>query len=238
MPVGTDRLVAELREHVNGEVLATSGSEGVALVIELPATEPARVALQSLKAMLRKACARHDAGAEIVVGLSSVCREPGAVASAYREAREVARCVGSFATASSERILGADDLGPARLFVTNVNSEAAERFVADSVGPLLGGGEPTDDLLRTLQAFYEAGRSVRVSSECLGVHENTIRYRLARVHTLTGLDVAADADDQLTVQVALLVLRLQGHSVLRQFTSEARESVDRPGDPPVVALCG
>jgi hypothetical protein len=40
------------------------------------------------------------------------------------------------------------------------------------------------------------------------------------VHTITGLDVAADADDQLSVQVALLVLRLQGHSVLRSFETE------------------
>jgi sugar diacid utilization regulator len=237
VPIGTERLVADLREHVSGEVLATNGTEGVALVIELARPEPARIALQAVKAALRDACARLGADAEIVIGLSCICREPAAVAHAYREAREVARCVGSFAGTSSQRVLGADDLGPARLFVTNVNSDAAERFVADSVGPLLGGGEQTDDLLRTLEAFYDAGRSVRVSSERLGVHENTIRYRLARVHTLTGLDVAADADDQLTAQVALLVLRLQGHSVLRRFASDTREPAEPVTPPPAAALC-
>jgi sugar diacid utilization regulator len=149
-----------------------------------------------------------------------VCREPSGLPAAYHEAREVGRCIESFAGTSSRRVLAADDLGPARLFIANVNSAAAARFVEDVIGPLLTGEEATDDLLRTLEAFYDTGRSVRLSSERLGVHENTIRYRLSRVHTITGLDVAADADDQLSVQVALLVLRLQGHSVLRSFETE------------------
>jgi DNA-binding PucR family transcriptional regulator len=56
-----------------------------------------------------------------------------------------------------------------------------------------------------------------LSSLSLGVHENTVRKRLARVQDLTGLDVAADAGDQLSVQTALLVLRLEGHPVLPGF---------------------
>jgi len=50
-----------------------------------------------------------------------------------------------------------------------------------------------------------------------------VRYRLARVHALTGLDVAGDAGDQLTVQMSLLVLRLQGHSALPSFDDADRD---------------
>jgi hypothetical protein len=50
---------------------------------------------------------------------------------------------------------------------------------------------------------------VRCCAHALGVHENTVRYRLARVERLTGLCVCADASDQLTVQLGLLVLRLE-----------------------------
>jgi DNA-binding PucR family transcriptional regulator len=42
------------------------------------------------------------------------------------------------------------------------------------------------------------------------VHENTIRYRLARIEDRTGLGVAHDSNDQLTAQLALLLLRLEG----------------------------
>jgi hypothetical protein len=73
------------------------------------------------------------------------------------------------------------------------------------------------DLLMTLQCYFDASRSVRASATQLGVHENTIRLRLARVTTATGLDVAGDANDQLSVQTALLVLRLQGHPTLPRF---------------------
>jgi DNA-binding PucR family transcriptional regulator len=66
------------------------------------------------------------------------------------------------------------------------------------------------DLLQTLRVFFDSSRSVRRSAERLGVHENTIRYRLARVEEHTGLAVASSSEDQLTMQLALLILRLIG----------------------------
>ncbi len=45
------------------------------------------------------------------------------------------------------------------------------------------------------------------------MHENTIRYRLGRIEETIGIPVATDADAQLTAQLALLVLRLQGRLV-------------------------
>ena len=44
--------------------------------------------------------------------------------------------------------------------------------------------------------------------------------------TLTGLDVAGDASDQLSAQIALLVLRLGGHPVLRVM--DARVATGSP----------
>jgi hypothetical protein len=40
------------------------------------------------------------------------------------------------------------------------------------------------------------------------------------VQSITGLDVAGCADDQLSVQVALLGLRLKGHPSLRPLESD------------------
>jgi sugar diacid utilization regulator len=214
-------LVAELRERLNGDVLATKGPEGVALVIDVPSSTLVRPALRRVKLALADACSPLANGTQLIAGLSSLCRDSSSLPSAYREAREVSGCIERFAGISSRTIVAADDLGPGRLFLANINSDSATRFVEDLIGPLLTGDEAADDLLRTLEAFYDTGRSVRLSSERLGVHENTIRYRLARVRSITGLDVAADAEDQLSVQVSLLVLRLQGHSALRPFEAEA-----------------
>jgi DNA-binding PucR family transcriptional regulator len=121
-------------------------------------------------------------------------------------------------------VLAADDLGPGRLFVANGPAGAIDRFVDDVIGPLLTGDDGMADLLRTLHVLYDTGRSVRLSAARLGIHENTVRYRLARIHALTGLDVASDAGDQLTVQMSLLVLRLQGHTALPSFDADTAEA--------------
>jgi DNA-binding PucR family transcriptional regulator len=52
--------------------------------------------------------------------------------------------------------------------------------------------------------------SIRRCALELGVHENTIRYRLARIEELTGLSVTHDPDAQLGARLSLLVLMIQG----------------------------
>ena len=153
-----------------------------------------------------------------LAGLSAVCRSHTDVPRGYREAREVARCIDHF---PGHRVLAADDLGPGRLFVANGDAPAMERFVEDVLGALLTGEPAACELLRTLQCFFDCGRNIRHSAAELNVHENTVRYRLARVHALTGLDVAADASDQLSVQMSLLVLRLRDHPALPSFAEAA-----------------
>ncbi|MFJ8812988.1 PucR family transcriptional regulator [Amycolatopsis thermoflava] len=207
-PADDQALAGEVEEILGAEVLGTRGSEGVLLLVEAGEGPVVR----RVKAAVRQAT-RRTVG-ELAVGVSSAC-EPDALARAYREAREVAHCVHRFVGPDSPRILAVDDLGPARLFVANSAVGAVRAYVDDVLGPLLTGDAA--DLLWTAQQFFDAGRSVRLSASRLGVHENTVRLRLARVRQVTGFDVAADAGDQLTVQTALLVLRLQGHPALPAF---------------------
>ena len=152
---------------------------------------------------------------DTAVGVSTVSR-PDALQRSYRETREVALCVDRFAR-SGNRVIAVDDLGPARLFVANSDVGSVRRYVRDVLGPLLNEGTGHADLLRTLQSFFDTGRSVRESAMRLGIHENTVRLRLAKVQDLTGLEVAADANDQLSAQTALLVLRLEGHPAIPPF---------------------
>jgi len=52
--------------------------------------------------------------------------------------------------------------------------------------------------------------SIRRCALRLGLHENTIRYRLTRIEELTGMSITHDPDAQLGARLALLVLMLQG----------------------------
>jgi hypothetical protein len=210
-----DELVADRVAHELGvEVLGTRGSEGTILLVEAP-EDAARVLFvhRVKQAMTRVMSAVGEP--ETIVGVSAVARA-SALRRAYRETREVVLCVDGFATPAT-RVIAVDDLGPARLFVANGDVSSVRRYVHDVLGALLGDVPGSTDLLRTLQAFFDTGRSVRESSARLGVHENTVRLRLGKIHDLTGLDVASDANDQLSAQTALLVLRLEGHPAIPPF---------------------
>lgn len=213
-PRDEEEMCARVAQEIGGEVLATRGREGTILLIEAP-DDVAKVAfVHQVKQVMRRMVASLGEEAA-TVGVSGVTRA-GALQRAYRETREVVLCVDRFAR-SAERVIAVDDLGPARLFVANGDLGAVRRYVQDVVGALLDGAPGTADLLRTLQCFFDTGRSVRESSARLGIHENTVRLRLAKVHDLTGLDVASDANDQLSAQTALLVLRLEGHPAIPPF---------------------
>lgn len=177
------------------------------LLVEAPEHAGTLTMIARVKAAM---IAVTDTSAEsAIVGISSVCTA-ATLARGYREAREVVLCIDRFAQLPNHRVLAVDDLGPARLFLANSDVAAVRSYVDDVLGPLLAGTTGTADLLLTLQHYFDQGRSVRATAALLNLHENTIRLRLGRVHTITGLDVAADANDQLSVQTALLLLRLRG----------------------------
>jgi hypothetical protein len=212
-----------LERQLDAEVLLTRGSEGVLLLVAVPEDTAPATAVAEVKTALTELVGRLPG--EIVVGVSGVAA-PGALRRAYREAREVGLCLDRFATDGSPRVLTVGDLGPARLFLANGEATAVRQYVDDVLGPLLHGDQPSADLLTTLAHYFDTGRSIRTAAARLGVHENTVRLRLARVHTATGLDVAGDPNDQLAVQTALLVLRLQGHPVLSAVGPQTTERTE------------
>lgn len=222
--LGEEDLSAAVGHELGVEVLGTRGREGVILLVEAPEGAVGAVFVDDVKRVMKSRLAelgRPDA----VVAVSGVVKATG-LHRAYRETREVVLCVERFAR-SGDRVVAVDDLGPARLFVANSDVGAVRRYVSDVLGGLLDGRPGTADLLRTLFCFFDTGRSVRESAGRLGIHENTVRLRLAKVHDLTGLEVASDANDQLVAQTALLVLRLEGHPAVPPFGSLAGDADNR-----------
>lgn len=213
--------VSDLAARALGvEVLGARGREGTILLVEVPEESAHMTAVQQVKQAMRHVL--HDLGQpEAIVGVSAVTRAD-ALNRSYRETREVVLCVDRFAR-SGERIIAVDDLGPARLLVANGDVGVVRRYVDDVLGALLGEVPGSADLLRTLQCFFDTGRSVRESAARLGIHENTVRLRMAKIHDLTGLDVAANSNDQLSAQTALLVLRLEGHPAIPPFDHQVAQ---------------
>jgi sugar diacid utilization regulator len=192
--------------------LATGVTEGMLVVLALDAGVPAIEAVGRVRDRVAEVLERLRAPALRLVGaVSTRCGAPADFPGAYRQAQQVMACMQSFGDTGRATVLTADDLGPGRLFLASSSREEADRFAHDALSALLvEGDDAMADLLMTLRMFFDNSRSVRKSAQALDVHENTVRYRLGRIEQLTGLAVGSSSDDQLTAQLALLILRIQG----------------------------
>ncbi|NED79565.1 PucR family transcriptional regulator, partial [Streptomyces sp. SID11233] len=92
-------------------------------------------------------------------------------------------------------------IGPYRL----LTALAPETPPDHTVRPLLTPAHR--DLARTAEVFLDcAGQASRTAAE-LGIHRQTLYYRLSRVQQLTGLDLN-DGEDRLLLHMALKASRL------------------------------
>lgn len=83
--------------------------------------------------------------------------------------------------------------------------EAARRFAERELGPLAASDDATVRLAATLAVFLDEGASFVRAARRLGVHTNTVTYRVRRAEELLGHPVA---ERQLELRVALRLSRL------------------------------
>jgi sugar diacid utilization regulator len=87
------------------------------------------------------------------------------------------------------------------------NPRLAERFVVDSLGPLLDAkSRNREQLLETLQAYLASG-SVKDAATALNLHRHTVLYRLDKLRDLLGGDLDTPAS-RLRLQLALDLRKL------------------------------
>ena len=68
------------------------------------------------------------------------------------------------------------------------------------------------DLIRTLTVYLECGGNSVRAADRLFLHRNSLRYRLARIQALLGMD-PDDPDSRLTLGVAVLLLKNERRSL-------------------------
>ncbi|NJQ14789.1 PucR family transcriptional regulator [Streptomyces bohaiensis] len=96
-----------------------------------------------------------------------------------------------------------DRLGPYRLLTTAAEVATDEPDPAVSV--LLRADQR--ELARTVESYLDHAGAAGRTAAALGVHRQTLYYRLSRVEQLTGLDLA-DGADRLLLHMALKTARL------------------------------
>jgi hypothetical protein len=115
------------------------------------------------------------------------------------------------AWAKAPRPISADDLLAERALAGDM---LAKNTLLNKIYRPLAKNSP--DLLETLVAYLESGRSLEVTARELFVHSNTVRYRLKRIAELIGWD-ATGSRESFVLQVATVLGAMTEH---KQGTSK------------------
>ncbi|WP_326699999.1 helix-turn-helix domain-containing protein [Streptomyces sp. NBC_01754] len=169
-----------------------AGTPSLAALVRLrspDAPDPAATAADRLRAL---------AGPDTTAGIATARRGLAELAASWHEARSAARA--AQAEPRFGPVAGWASIGPYRLLT------ALPRTPDPVARTLLEG--PHTALARTAEVFLDcAGQAGRTAAQ-LGIHRQTLYYRLGRVEQLTGLDLD-DGEDRLLLHMALKSARLR-----------------------------
>ncbi|MFG2552606.1 PucR family transcriptional regulator [Streptomyces sp. NPDC048581] len=176
--------------------------QSLAVLVRLRSPEVRTAALAAASRLLKESPAAGplpQGRAQLAAGLGEPRAGLAELSTVWQEASAAARA------ALAEPRLGPvaewSRIGPYRL-LTSLSPQPAHD---PAVAPLLS---PTHrELARTAEAYLDcAGQAGRTAAE-LGIHRQTLYYRLSRVEQLTGLDLD-DGEDRLLLHMALKAARL------------------------------
>ncbi len=135
-------------------------------------------------------------------------RRAEGVGAAYREARRTLDLVAR-SGAAPKGLVDVEDLGLLGMLIEASTDGSIERFWRQRLGPLreYDAREGTD-LCGSVAAFLEEG-GLRRAARRLGVHANSLAYRLKRAEEIGGFSLSS-ADARLELQMALRCRNLLG----------------------------
>lgn len=142
----------------------------------------------------------------LFLGLGSHACEPARFAQNLGEARQALAVAQRF----PERLglCSFNELGVLELLGAIRDRSLLDRFVERVLGPLIGDDSRHQPVLMpTLEAWFQENANLVLAAQRLGVHRNTLSYRLQRIEALTGCSFE-DPHERLNISIALLIRRM------------------------------
>jgi hypothetical protein len=179
-------------------VVAVPTGDDVVLLV--PATLDPRAVARDARLLYteRLDTGLHDA---VVAGIGAERPDLARINGSAREARTAARV--AHVVPALRPVAAWSGLGVHRLLACGPRQALRDGAVDPAVEPLLA----RPDLVGTARAYLDRAGNVARAAADLGIHRQTLYYRLARIEELTGFDLA-DGRDRLTLHLALTLAPL------------------------------
>ena len=161
---------------------------------------------EQLLEMLMEKIRKYSQYDNINIGVSSEKSNVEGLYTAYRETRTVLSVCTPLAELH-EHVLIYPKLR-SYILLQSINFAQAQEFVQNQLGKVIEYDElHNSDLLKTLNVYFLTNKRSTDCAALLYVHKNTIKFRLAKIEELLGIDLK-DVDAQFDLQLALKIMNL------------------------------
>jgi GAF domain-containing protein len=150
--------------------------------------------------------AHRDAAPLAVVGLSSPCAGAESYTIGFAEARQAMH--GARVVRDAPAVVAYEELGSYKYLLRLAAEPGRRDEHRDRLRALLAyDREHRSQLFHTLEEYLRQRGRVAATAANLFVHPNTLRQRLGRIQSITGIDV--EHEDALTIEMAAKLLQLE-----------------------------
>jgi sugar diacid utilization regulator/putative methionine-R-sulfoxide reductase with GAF domain len=195
-----------IRSRMPGALTLVRSASAVFLVPDDLAADLAAVEKLATQVLAAAAPVMKPGSASVGIGnIANGVSELGRSHVEARQALRLTRRAGSHGRVASYRSLGAF-----RLLLEVQSPDSLRRFVDELLGPLLKYAQSRDTpLLETLEALSAARWVRRAAARNLGIHINSMTYRVDRIQSLTGLQLD-DPETRVAISIALRARAMLG----------------------------
>jgi DNA-binding PucR family transcriptional regulator/putative methionine-R-sulfoxide reductase with GAF domain len=195
-----------VRSRIPGALTLVRSASAVFLVPDELASD--LQAVEKLGAQVLAAAAPVMKPGSASVGIGNLANGVGELARSHVEARQALRLTRR--AGGRGRVASYRSLGAFRLLLEVQSPDALRRFVNELLGPLLQYAQSRDTpLLETLEALSAARWIRRAGARQLGIHINSMTYRVERIQALTGLQLD-DPETRVAISIALRARAMLG----------------------------
>jgi sugar diacid utilization regulator/putative methionine-R-sulfoxide reductase with GAF domain len=190
------RLEQAIRRQQPGSIVVPRNGDVVVLLATLGA-EPGEIH-RSIRSVIQASTGHAD---QLAGGLGRICTGLDDYADSYAEAcaaLDLAR-----RQPRAGQVLSSADLGFYELLARGSARHSLESMVEHALGAIIDAdAKGKTEYLRTLDAYLASDRHLEQAAGVLHVHPNTVRYRLAKVQEIFGVNLH-DVDARFLLELAL-----------------------------------
>ena len=145
-----------------------------------------------------------------IVVLGEACTGPEALAKEWERCWRMIRIARAFGRSGA---MGVPDLGPLPMLIGAADSADVRSFIDGAIGEVIEYDQKhSSSYLETLTAYVRAGCRSQPCADAMGLHVTTLRYRLARITDLFGIEVETP-EQRFAIELALKLHSLIENSI-------------------------